>query len=158
MKNLTLLFILSLFFNTTFSQLSQFDFEKIGESRRRPIKILISAVWCGPCMQKFDSTIYEFKNDSTNTDLIIFDIGMFSKSKFKAKILNSYDTSKMFFLPYKYYDFSKLININPHAKALFKFLNDLKRKLNSNTDLRRFGYGDILFIDRNNGLSVIHPK
>lgn len=149
------LLILILMMNTGFAQLKQIDISSIDTLFKKPLKILVTAVWCQPCMQKFDSIVLNFKADTFSTNLILFDFGDFDKSKFKGKILNSYDTARMFFISLKYYDFSHLINLNPHGKGLGKFLKDVKNKYYSSISFRNFGFGDIFLVDKNNSLSIM---
>lgn len=154
MKQFQIIFFFVLMFLTfnSYSQFREFDLSKL-DIDGKPTRILITALWCSPCMAKYKQTVEEFKKDSLHNNLVLFDATNFTRKNVDNILANSYDSFKIFILPNKYYG-KGIVVINVQQKAMNKFLKDMKIKFPMNDGLKDFGYGDILSINEKNFLSL----
>lgn len=128
-----------------FAQLKQFDYNLISLAKK-PVRVFVTAIWCSPCVAKYNKIIEDFRKDSTHNNYIVFDASGFSLEKLKRVSNNSFDSSKIFLIPYEFYKRNSFITFNLPQKALSRFINKLENISEPKADLSDFWYGDLITI------------
>ena len=146
MKLIVCLVACFVYATTSSAQYQELNIDSLARLSSKPLRIYFSATWCSPCMGEYKIATEKFKTDTVYNNYVVFDRYGYSIERLQKFTPNLYDTSRTLLLPYRFYQHSKIISVNPQNKAFKNFLHDTNRKLGSQLKMSEFWYGDYLIV------------